>query len=196
MTPRDVAHRAAIDEARTILRDIARYARKYPTSLEPGHGCAAADVMDGNYRKGDLAPRLLCKLGYLEFIPLSKKEDYAGGSWWLTEKGRAAVLKLAGLAEAQTVPPPRRPPDPPPVFVQTCEVVDTSFGPMTYLKVGRHDDRPMAWTEVWQAFTVVYPDKWAVQFFPPADRVVDEANRYHLYMLDEPPSGVDINRRD
>lgn len=190
MTPHEKT--AAHAEATKILREIAIYARQYPYSLGPLGMTAAADVMDGLYRKNDPGPRLLCKLGYLEYE--KNGDGVRGGTWWPTEKGRAAVLKLAKLTEAQTVPPPRRPDPPPPVFVQTCEVVDTSFGPMTYLKVGRHDDKPMAWTEVWQAFTAIYPDKWAVQFFPSADRVVDEANRYHLYMLDAPPSGVDIKR--
>lgn len=78
--------------------------------------------------------------------------------------------------------------------VQTMHEKNTSFGPVTYLKVFREDDRPMSWTEIAEAVHAVYPDRWCVQFFPPADRVVDEANLYHLYMLHLSPTGVDICR--
>jgi hypothetical protein len=52
----------------------------------------------------------------------------------------------------------------------------------------------MAWSEVWATFADRYPGRWAVPFFPPASDLVDEANIYHLFVLEEAPLGVNINR--
>ena len=78
--------------------------------------------------------------------------------------------------------------------VRTMEEKQTSLGLATYLRVFRNDDAPMSWREVWEAFARVYPGRWAVQFFPPASELIDEANVYHLYMLEEVPQGVNIKR--
>jgi hypothetical protein len=43
----------------------------------------------------------------------------------------------------------------------------------------------MTWTEVWEVFQDRYPNRWAIQVFPPKDRLVDEENIYHLYVLEE-----------
>ncbi len=41
----------------------------------------------------------------------------------------------------------------------------------------------MSWEEVWQVFADNYPDSWAIQVFPPERFLVNEANRYHLWVL-------------
>jgi hypothetical protein len=72
----------------------------------------------------------------------------------------------------------------------------TSFGVVSYIKVRRHDDKPMGWRAVWKAFASSYPDCWAIQMFPPASELIDdEINVYHLYILHESPVGVNINWR-
>lgn len=80
-------------------------------------------------------------------------------------------------------------------WVQEVESKLTSMGWATYIRIGRHDGKPMSWTEVWEAFASMYPGKWAVQFFPPSHELVDEVNYYHLYVLDEDPVNVSIKRR-
>ena len=79
-------------------------------------------------------------------------------------------------------------------FVQELEYKDTSFGRCLYIKIRRYDDQPMSWREVWATFADRYSGKWAVQFFPPASDLVDEANVYHLFVLDREPVGVSIKR--
>jgi len=80
-------------------------------------------------------------------------------------------------------------------YVQEMGSRNSSLGPVEYIKVRRTDDRSMSWTEVWATFTDRYPGRWAVQVFPPKDEVVDEANIYHLFILDGEPTGLNINRR-
>jgi hypothetical protein len=80
-------------------------------------------------------------------------------------------------------------------FVQEMGWRRTSFGETLYVKVRREDGRPMPWTEAWETFSAAYPGRWAVQFFPPAEELVDEVNAYHLFVLEDPPRGVNINRR-
>jgi hypothetical protein len=79
-------------------------------------------------------------------------------------------------------------------FVQELGYKNTSFGRCLYLKIRRYDEQPMPWSEVWATFADRYPGKWAVQFFPPARDLVDEANIYHLFVLEEAPDGVNNNR--
>lgn len=79
--------------------------------------------------------------------------------------------------------------------VQEMEYRRTSLGEVLYIRIGRHDDRPMSWPEVAAVFNDRYPGQWAVQFFPPAEEILDEANLYHLFVLDGEPAGVNIRRR-
>lgn len=102
---------------------------------------------------------------------------------------------------ARRPPRPKAKPkvDPPRVCdasVQEMHSLGSPLGELLYVKIRRHDEKPMSWSEVCAVFNDRYPDRWAVQFFPPADRVVDEVHCYHLYvMTDPPPRGVDICRR-
>lgn len=70
----------------------------------------------------------------------------------------------------------------------------TSFGAALYVRFSTPDYRELSWTEVWDAFSARYPGRWAAQFFPPADELVDEENIYHLFVFDEAPRGVTIKR--
>jgi hypothetical protein len=92
-----------------------------------------------------------------------------------------------------TPPPPPPPPSRP--FVQEMGERRTSFGVALYIKVRTEDYRVLTWSEVWETFAKAYPDRWAIQCFPPADEVIDEVNLYHLWVLEDTPSGVNINRR-
>lgn len=71
----------------------------------------------------------------------------------------------------------------------------TPWGTVRYIKIRRDDERPMRWSEVWATFDRVYPGQWAIEFFPPREELVDEANIYHLFVLDEPPVGFDLREK-
>lgn len=79
--------------------------------------------------------------------------------------------------------------------VHTMEERETSFGRVTYLRIYRDDDQPMSWREVWETFSAVYPDRWAIEVFPPEAHLLDEANVYHLFMLEDEPRGLNIRDR-
>jgi hypothetical protein len=87
-------------------------------------------------------------------------------------------------------------------FIQTMYVRRISLDPgalghvsALYIKVRTEDYRQLTWSEVWEVFADRYPGRWAVQFFPPAEDLVDEVNVYHLFVLQEEPLGVNIKER-
>ena len=71
----------------------------------------------------------------------------------------------------------------------------TGLGLALYIRIYTNDYRQLTWDEIWDVFSDAYPGQWAVQVFPPAERLVNEQNIYHLFVLDEPPQGLDICRR-
>jgi len=79
-------------------------------------------------------------------------------------------------------------------FVQEMGARSTSFGEAFYIRIYTNQYRPLSSTEIWETFIDAYPGQWAIQSFPPEDRVVDEQNIYHLFVLTEPPQGFDIKR--
>lgn len=50
----------------------------------------------------------------------------------------------------------------------------------------------LSWSAVWEAFTEAYPGRWAVQVFPPSDALVDGKNVYHLWVLEDEPTGLNL----
>lgn len=69
---------------------------------------------------------------------------------------------------------------------------DSCLGPVLQIKIFAEGYRPLSWREVWEAFAARYPDRWAVQVFPPRDRLIDAKAVYHLWVCDVPPSGLDV----
>jgi len=53
---------------------------------------------------------------------------------------------------------------------------------------------PMGWREIADLFNALYPGKWACQMFPPRLEILDQANKYHLFVFDEAPEGLDLMR--
>lgn len=62
--------------------------------------------------------------------------------------------------------------------------VQTAMGPARRVQVEREDGAAMGWREVWEAFTAAYPGCWGVMLFPPRERLLDQANRYHLHVVE------------
>ncbi len=69
---------------------------------------------------------------------------------------------------------------------------ESCLGRVLQLKVFTPDYRPLGWSEAWAAFAAAYPGRWAVQVFPPAERLVDSKPVYHLWLLPGEPVGLDL----
>lgn len=78
------------------------------------------------------------------------------------------------------------------VYVLECDVRPTPLGPALRIQLERYDSRPMGWLEVWTAFAQRYPGKWAIEAYPPADRLLNGAHKYHLWVLEHPPTAFDL----
>lgn len=74
----------------------------------------------------------------------------------------------------------------PHTMVQTMETVfEPPWENLTHLKIYTPDYQLLSWEQVWQAFAEVYPNRWAIEFFPPAADLVNDAHVYHLWLLTE-----------
>jgi hypothetical protein len=82
------------------------------------------------------------------------------------------------------------------VLVQTLETVATAvWGELTHLKIYTPDYRQLSWPAVWQAFAEIYPGRWALELYPPAGDLVNDAHVYHLWLLpegDAPPHPLNL----
>ena len=76
---------------------------------------------------------------------------------------------------------------------QEMDCTRTSFGRAMYVRVRTPDYQQLTWEEIQEAYSGLYPYNWAIQFFPPADEVVNEENIYHLYVLEDRPVSVTID---
>ena len=76
--------------------------------------------------------------------------------------------------------------------VLECDRRPTVLGEALRVRIHRVDLAPMGWRELWDVFSAAYPGRWAVQVLPPAGRLIDQRNKYHLFVLPEPPAGLDI----
>ncbi|NJN53677.1 MAG: hypothetical protein HC804_02325 [Anaerolineae bacterium] len=83
--------------------------------------------------------------------------------------------------------------------VQTLETINMPlWGEVTHLKIATPEYTQLTWVQVWQAFTAVYPDRWAIELYPPVTDLVNEARVYHLWMLPEawrPPQGMNLAQK-
>ena len=82
-----------------------------------------------------------------------------------------------------------------PIRSQEIDTRGTPLGPVRYVRFYRDDDKPVGWRELWEAFAERYPDQWAIQLFPPANELINEANVYHLWVLDDVPENLNIARK-
>ena len=84
------------------------------------------------------------------------------------------------------------------VWVQTLDAFHTPpWGTVTHLKLYTPEYKRLNWVQVWQAFTDVYPDRWAIELYPPAEELINDAHVYHLWLLPEgwrPPSSMNLGQ--
>ncbi|HRQ42349.1 MAG TPA: hypothetical protein PLD25_30910 [Chloroflexota bacterium] len=72
------------------------------------------------------------------------------------------------------------------------------WGAVTHLKIYTADYKRLNWVQVWQAFTGVYPGRWAIEWYPPAEELVNDAHVYHLWLLPagwQPPAPMNLAQR-
>lgn len=79
--------------------------------------------------------------------------------------------------------------------VLECDTRQTALGQALRVRVHRIDKGPMGWRELCDLFNTLYPDKWACQMLPPHLKIIDQVNKYHLFVFDEYPTGLDIGAR-
>ena len=60
------------------------------------------------------------------------------------------------------------------------------------MRIHRVDMAPMGFRELWEVFAYFFPERWAVQSFPPPNRLLDQANKYHLFIYEGAPDGIDL----
>lgn len=84
-------------------------------------------------------------------------------------------------------------------LVQRLDVIPLPpWDEVARLKVYTPDYRRLSWLQVWQAFHDAYPNRWALELYPPAEELVDDAHVYHLWLLPEewqPPDGMNLATR-
>ena len=80
--------------------------------------------------------------------------------------------------------------------MQEMEHRHTRWGTVEYIRIYTPDRRRLGWDEIWEKLSESFPCRWAVQFFPPVDELVNDANIYHLFVLPEHewPDGFSIRR--
>jgi hypothetical protein len=76
--------------------------------------------------------------------------------------------------------------------VLECDVRPTSLGEALRIRIHRKDMAPMGWRELADLFNKLYPGRWACQMFPPQKETIDQANKYHLFVFDQAPQGLDL----
>ncbi len=78
--------------------------------------------------------------------------------------------------------------------VLECDRRPTPFGEALYVRIHRTDMAVMGFRELWETFDKYYPGKWALQVFPPREHLLDQANKYHLFVYDSEISALDISK--
>ena len=77
-------------------------------------------------------------------------------------------------------------------YILECDIRPTALGEALRIQIHRWDMEPMGWAEIWDVFSTRYPDKWACQVFPPYVMKIDQANKYHLFVFDQEPVGMNL----
>ena len=80
----------------------------------------------------------------------------------------------------------------PTVHVAEHGWVNTALGLALRIQIERHDGKPMGFREVWDVFEEHYPGRWGIQLFPPRSRFFDQANKYHIHVVEHHPDGLDL----
>lgn len=72
----------------------------------------------------------------------------------------------------------------------------SSFGEVMQLKVWADGYPDLRWEDIQAAFNEKYPGRWAIQLFPPKETIVNGKACYHLWILRDPPQGIDLREAE
>lgn len=72
------------------------------------------------------------------------------------------------------------------------ETRESTLGTVRHIRMWAANHERLTWREIWEAFARLYPGKWAVQVFPPADQLVDGKAVYHLFVCETAPEGLNV----
>ena len=75
-----------------------------------------------------------------------------------------------------------------------CDPGPSALGIVRRVRIHRLDMAPMGFRELWNLFDAIFPGRWAVQVFPPQHLLLDQANKYHLWLLEVEPDGLNLCR--
>jgi len=76
--------------------------------------------------------------------------------------------------------------------VLECDRRPTAYGEALYVRIHRKDMAIMGFRELWDLFDRLYPGQWALQVFPPREHLLDQANKYHLFVYAQKPEGLSL----
>ena len=76
--------------------------------------------------------------------------------------------------------------------VLECDPEPSDLGEVRRLRIHRLDMAPMGFRELWGVFAAHYPGRYAAQIFPPEHELIDQANKYHLWLLPRKPAGLTL----
>lgn len=110
------------------------------------------------------------------------------GKTWLGGGGTACTLDAGHDGKCNIVAVPRASE----VTIVEQGWVQTDLGPALRIHLQRHDKAPMGFHEVYDAFANAYPGRWALQCLPPRKHLMNQANKYHLHVLDTQPRAFDL----
>jgi hypothetical protein len=69
--------------------------------------------------------------------------------------------------------------------VLECFHRETPFGPVLLVRIHRKDKAVMGWPELAGLVQELYPTRRAVQTIPLKHHTIDQANKYHVWVLPE-----------
>jgi len=73
-----------------------------------------------------------------------------------------------------------------------CDYRPTGLGEALYVRIHRKDMLPMGFTELWKVLNSHYRGKWAIQSFPLQGDLIDQANKYHFFVYEHAPEGINL----
>ncbi len=76
--------------------------------------------------------------------------------------------------------------------VLECDPEPSLLGVVRRVRIHRLDMAPMGYRELWSVFDSLYPGRYALQTFPPRAELIDQANKYHLWLLPSKPAGLTL----
>lgn len=74
-------------------------------------------------------------------------------------------------------------------YAVMMRTVNTTWGQVEHMCIRNAENTDIPWAEKQRIKEAFYPDRAAIEVFPTADKLVDEANMYHLWVL---PRGMNL----